>query len=119
MFDVSGDIWLLSNDLAMISVILPTIWAGMGPGSIIYLAALHGVPDDLYEAAELDGASIFNKIRHVSIPYIRPLIFINFLGAPRAGAHPPLSETATVGDADHAKGWPSSTHDHSGANSSG
>ena len=73
--------WLVSNDLAMISVILPTIWAGIGPGSIIYLAALHGVPGALYEAAELDSAAIFSKIWNVSIPFIRPLIFINFLGA--------------------------------------
>lgn len=73
--------WLMSSDLAMISVILPTIWAGIGPGSIIYLAALHGVPDDLYEAAELDGAGVWSKIWNVSLPYMRPLIFINFLGA--------------------------------------
>ena len=73
--------WLDSENLAMISVILPAIWAGMGPGSIIYLAALHGVPEDLYEAADLDGAGSFHKLRHISIPFLKPLIIINFLGA--------------------------------------
>ena len=73
--------WLDSENLAMISVILPTIWAGMGPGSIIYLAALHGVPEDLYEAADLDGAGSAAKLWHVAVPFLKPLIVINFLGA--------------------------------------
>ena len=73
--------WLDSPNLAMISVILPAIWAGMGPGCIIYLAALHGVPESLYEAADLDGAGVWTKIWHVAIPFIKPLIIINFIGA--------------------------------------
>ena len=73
--------WLDSESLAMISVILPTIWAGIGPGSIIYLAALHGVPEDLYEAADLDGAGPWSKLWNISIPFLKPLIIINFLGA--------------------------------------
>ena len=72
--------WLDSGRLAMISVVLPTVWAGVGPGSIIYLAALQGVPQDLYEAADLDGAGTWQKITNVSIPFIKPLIIINFLG---------------------------------------
>ena len=73
--------WLDSERLAMISVILPSVWAGIGPGSIIYLAALHGVPEDLYEAADLDGGGVLSKIWHVSIPFLKPLIIINFVGA--------------------------------------
>lgn len=73
--------WLNSHRLAMISVVLPTIWAGMGPGCIIYLAALRAVPEELYEAADLDGAGPWSKIRHVAVPFIKPLIVINFLGA--------------------------------------
>lgn len=73
--------WLGDPKLAMLCVVLPIIWAHVGPGSIIYLAALKGVPEDVYEAADLDGAGAFQKIRHITIPYLRPLIIINFIGA--------------------------------------
>ena len=65
----------------MACVVVPGIWAGAGPGSIIYLAALKTVPDELYEASEMDGASPFQKIRHVTLPYLKALVIINFFGA--------------------------------------
>lgn len=70
-----------SESLAMICVVLPSIWAGLGAGSIIYLAALHGVPDEMYEAADLDGATPWKKVWHVSLPFIKPLVLISFVGA--------------------------------------
>jgi len=73
--------WLQDPKLAMLCVVLPIIWAHVGPGSIIYLAALKGVPEEVYEAADLDGAGVLQKIRHITIPYLRPLIIINFVGA--------------------------------------
>jgi multiple sugar transport system permease protein len=73
--------WLDSPQFALFFCLLPTIWAGMGPGCLIYLAALKTVPDEFYEAAEIDGAGIWSKLRHVSIPGIRGLIAINFIGA--------------------------------------
>jgi multiple sugar transport system permease protein len=73
--------WLDSPRLAMFSVVLPTIWAGMGPGCIIYLAALQGIPGDLYEAADVDGAGLWRKAWNVAIPFMKPLIIINFIGA--------------------------------------
>lgn len=73
--------WLEQPSLAMLCVILPGVWAGAGPGSIIYIAALKTVPSDYYEAAELDGASWVSKIRHVTLPMLAPLILINFIGA--------------------------------------
>ncbi len=72
--------WLSDPKLAMLCIILPSIWAGAGPGSIIYLAAMKGIPDDMYEAADLDGANVWHKIRHVTIPTLSPLIIINFVG---------------------------------------
>jgi multiple sugar transport system permease protein len=65
----------------MICVIIPAIWAGVGPGCIIYLAALKSIPEDIYEAADLDGAGPWGKIRHVTLPYLKALIIINFVGA--------------------------------------
>ena len=73
--------WLNSSKQAMLCVILPVIWAGAGPGSIIYLAALKSIPEEMYEAADVDGAGIWVKIRHIVLPMLKPLIIINFVGA--------------------------------------
>jgi multiple sugar transport system permease protein len=66
---------------AMLWVIIPGIWAGMGPGCIIYLAALKSIPDELYEAADLDGAGPLQKAWHVTFQSLLPLVLINFVGA--------------------------------------
>lgn len=73
--------WLEDSKWAMFACILPSIWASAGPGCLIYLAALKGVPDDIYEAAEIDGANFFMKIWHVTLPTLKALIIINFVGA--------------------------------------
>lgn len=73
--------WLSSPQFALFFCLLPTIWAGMGPGCLIYLAALKTIPDDLYEAADMDGAGTRQKIWHVTLPSIRSLVIINFVGA--------------------------------------
>jgi multiple sugar transport system permease protein len=73
--------WLNSPRFALFFCLLPTIWAGMGPGCLIYLAALKGIPEDLYEAADIDGASSAQKARFIAIPSIKALISINFIGA--------------------------------------
>ncbi|MBN1807997.1 MAG: extracellular solute-binding protein [Planctomycetes bacterium] len=67
--------------IALLCIIIPGVWAGAGPGSIIYLAAMKAVPDELYEAADIDGASTFQKIWHITFPFLKPLILINFVGA--------------------------------------
>ncbi|MBN2451218.1 MAG: extracellular solute-binding protein [Lentisphaeria bacterium] len=72
--------WLNDADMAMLCCVLPMVWAGMGPGCLIYLAALKGIPDDYYEAADLDGATFIDKILFTVIPTLRPLIIINFVG---------------------------------------
>ena len=64
----------------MIACVIPMVWAGMGPGCLIYLAALKGIPDDFYEAADLDGAGFIAKILFVVFPILKPLIIINFVG---------------------------------------
>lgn len=73
--------WLGDPTWAMLAVVLPGVWAGAGPGSIIYLAALKTISDELYEAADLDGAGIWTKIRMVTFPSLKPLIIINLVGA--------------------------------------
>ncbi|MBN1970899.1 MAG: extracellular solute-binding protein [Candidatus Delongbacteria bacterium] len=73
--------WIKDESIAMICTIIPTIWAGVGPGCLIYLAALKGIPDELYEAADIDGASFFGKIRHIVFPNLKALLIIQFIAA--------------------------------------
>ncbi|MCL2641330.1 MAG: sugar ABC transporter permease, partial [Phycisphaerales bacterium] len=74
-------VWLEHPIAALFCIKAPMIWAGMGPGCLIYLAALKTIPDEYYEAAEIDGAGIWHKLRHVAVPGIKGLIIINFIGA--------------------------------------
>ncbi len=73
--------WIKDQSLAMLCVVLPTVWAGMGPGSLIYLAALKNIPNELYEAADIDGAGFFAKLRHIVFPSLRGLIIIQLIAA--------------------------------------
>ena len=73
--------WLGDPATVMACVILPGIWAGAGLSSLIYLAALKSVSDELYEAASIDGAGLLTKIRTITLPTIFPLILINMIGA--------------------------------------
>ena len=64
----------------MLCCVLPMVWSGMGPGCLIYLAALKGIADDFYEAADIDGATFVDKILFVVIPILKPLLIIQFIG---------------------------------------
>src|SRR6266545_5031235 len=56
---------------AMIAVVIAATWMNMGAATLIYLAALQNIPGELYEAAELDGAGLFRRIWHVTVPQTR------------------------------------------------
>jgi len=71
--------WLQSAASAMPSLVLEATWAGAGGTIIIYLAALTAVNPDLYDAAEIDGAGIWKKVRHVTLPQLRPVLLITFI----------------------------------------
>jgi multiple sugar transport system permease protein len=71
--------WLESENLAMVSLVLVSTWANMGTTTLIYLAAMSGIPGELYEAAELDGASIRQRFWHVTIPQMRFILMITLL----------------------------------------
>ena len=73
--------WLQDPAQAMFAVVVPIVWAGAGPGCIIYLAALQSIPDEMYEAADLDGAGFWSKIVRITLPTLSPLIIINLVGA--------------------------------------
>lgn len=67
--------WLSSTKTAMISVIIMYIWKMVGYYMIIFLAGLQGVPKQLYEAAQIDGANKVESFFHVTIPMLSPIIF--------------------------------------------
>ncbi|MEU8762418.1 sugar ABC transporter permease [Streptomyces sp. NPDC048659] len=71
--------WLQDPDLSMLSVVLAATWMNMGGATLIYLAALQSIPGELYEAAELDGAGLFRKIWHVTIPQTRLVLSLMLL----------------------------------------
>jgi multiple sugar transport system permease protein len=73
--------WLDNPTFALFFCLLPSIWAGLGPGCLIYLAALKTIPEEHYEAADIDGAGVWRKIFSIALPSIRTLVTINFIGA--------------------------------------
>jgi putative chitobiose transport system permease protein len=66
--------WLTSPDLALWSVMVVTIWKGLGYYMVIYLAGLQGIPVDLYEAAAIDGSDGWQKHWDITIPLMRPYL---------------------------------------------
>ena len=71
--------WLQNAGSAMPSLVLEATWAAAGGTVIIYLAALVGVRTELYEAAEVDGAGVWRKIWHVTLPQLRGVLFITLI----------------------------------------
>ena len=71
--------WLQSPHWAMPSLVLESTWANAGTTVIIYLAALKGVNRELYEAAAVDGASLWNKVFHVTLPQLRGVLLVTLI----------------------------------------
>lgn len=67
--------WFGSSKWALPSVTIVSVWKQMGYYIVIFLAGLQGVPRDLYEAADLDGANGWQKFLHVTVPMLSPVIF--------------------------------------------
>ncbi len=72
----SEAVWAATQPYAWITIIVLTIWGGIGGNMIIYRASINGVPSDLYESADIDGAGSFRKFISITLPSIRfPLIY--------------------------------------------
>lgn len=78
-------LWLASSDWALTALIIMAVWHGAGYASVIYLAALQDVPQDLHEAAALDGAGTFERFKVITFPFLTPtsffLLVTGFIGA--------------------------------------
>src|SRR4051794_38638298 len=77
-FGIVGPNWLGHTQWALPSLILMSLWSVGGP-MLIYLAGLQGIPTDLYEACEIDGAGAWTKFFAVTIPMMTPVIFFNLI----------------------------------------
>ncbi len=77
-FGIKGPGWLASRDWAIPAFVIISLW-GVGGNVIIYLAGLQGVPTDLYDAAKVDGASVWQRFRYVTLPMTTPVIFYNLV----------------------------------------
>jgi multiple sugar transport system permease protein len=71
--------WLQSTGTAMPALVVESTWANAGTTVIIYLAALMSVDRDLYDAASVDGASLWRKVWHVTVPQIRGVLLVMFM----------------------------------------
>jgi multiple sugar transport system permease protein len=71
--------WTQSSSTAMLSLVLVSTWSNLGAATLIYLAALQNIPGELYEAAELEGASLWQRLRHVTVPQLRFVMIVLLL----------------------------------------
>ncbi len=112
MAGVDGPNWLRGDTTALISVIAVQTVKNVGLNMVLFLAALQGVPADLYEAARVDGASAWTRFRRITMPMISPTILLTSIitwsgrcrssrrsrCSPRAGRarRPPCSSTTST-----------------------
>ncbi|NLF77271.1 MAG: sugar ABC transporter permease [Chloroflexi bacterium] len=68
---VEGFDWLQSPSMAMPAIIIMSIWQGVGFQMIVFLAGLQDIPEDLYEASSIDGASVWQQFRFITLPMLR------------------------------------------------
>jgi multiple sugar transport system permease protein len=77
-FSIQGPGWITDPKWVMSAYIIMSLWS-VGAGMIIYLAGLQGIPEQLYEAADIDGASTWQQFLNVTLPMLSPVIFFNLI----------------------------------------
>jgi len=75
---VEGPTWLASTAWSKPSLVIMSVW-GVGGSMLIYLAGLKDIPESLYEAAVVDGANLWQRVRYVTLPMLTPVIFFNLV----------------------------------------
>jgi multiple sugar transport system permease protein len=76
---LGGVTWLSDPNLALMSIIIANVWRGTAFSMILQYAGLQSIPDELYEAAEVDGASKLQSFWHITLPQLRPILMINII----------------------------------------
>ncbi|MBA2811448.1 sugar ABC transporter permease [Streptomyces sp. KM273126] len=75
VFGIDGPAWLISDDWAMPALIVMSVWKSFGFGMVIFLAGLQAIPQQLYEAARVDGATPWRTFLSVTLPLLSPSVF--------------------------------------------
>ncbi|MCQ6272285.1 sugar ABC transporter permease [Pseudarthrobacter sp. R1] len=78
LFGIEGPGWISNPSTALTSLIMLHIWS-FGSSMVIFLAGLRQIPEDLYEAASLDGAGKWMQFRNVTLPLLTPILFFNLI----------------------------------------
>jgi multiple sugar transport system permease protein len=82
---IDGPKWLQSTTWAMPAIIIMSDWKGIGYPMLIFLAALQAIPEEYYDAAKVDGANWFQRVRYITVPMVSPATFFvlvtSFIGA--------------------------------------
>lgn len=78
LFGIDGPGWISNPSTALTSLIMLHIWS-FGSSMVIFLAGLRQIPEDLYEAASLDGAGRWMQFRNVTLPLLTPILFFNLI----------------------------------------
>lgn len=73
--------WLTNGGLALLSIVILTVWKFLGYGAVIFMAGLHEISDELYEAAALDGAGRVRQTFAISLPLLRPLLLVQIVAS--------------------------------------
>lgn len=108
-FGIDGPAWLRDPDTVKAGIVMMMVWGGTGGMMLIFLAGLQGIPNDLLDAAAVDGAGPARRLWHVTLPMLTPQIFFNLvLGVAAslavftetyvisAGSGGPANETLTI-----------------------
>ena len=74
IFGIEGKYWITSNTWFRVIVVATDVWKTLGYQVVVFLAAITSINNNLYEAAEIDGAGYWQKCRHITIPGIKPMI---------------------------------------------
>ena len=76
LFGIPAQNWLGNPKLAMPALVVMSVWKGLGYNMMIWLAALQGIPEDLYEAARIDGANKWQQFKNITVPLLSPTTFL-------------------------------------------
>jgi multiple sugar transport system permease protein len=107
-FGATSPGWLNSQPWAWLSILIATIWWTIGFNTIILLAGMQAISADLYEAAAIDGANVWQQFRHITVPSLRPILLLvmtlqiiasfNLVGQPQimTNGGPPTAQTTPV-----------------------
>lgn len=79
LFGIEGPNWLTTQDFALIAVMMAVVWRQLGFNVIIALAGLQNIDSTYYEAAKVDGAGMWHRIRHITLPLMSPTLFFLFV----------------------------------------